>query len=147
MGDSVMIYNKAAEEKKWRLWKAAEEKKLRRLGVSEEVIKRLREADWDDFKSERRYLKHYDDRDTSLDWLTAGEVPLSVRTAQDLLNDIENEELLRVLMTVDKLTLQLVVWKMDGCSGVEISDRSGLSVATVKKRMERFKKKIIKFLK
>ena len=30
-----MAYNKAREEKKWRLWKEAEEKQLRSLGVSE----------------------------------------------------------------------------------------------------------------
>ena len=29
-----MAYNKAKEEKKWRLWKEAEEKQLRNLGVS-----------------------------------------------------------------------------------------------------------------
>lgn len=28
-----MAYNKAKEEKKWRLWKEAEEKQLRSLGV------------------------------------------------------------------------------------------------------------------
>ena len=27
-----MAYNKAKEEKKWRLWKKAEEKQLRKLG-------------------------------------------------------------------------------------------------------------------
>ena len=29
-----MAYNKAKEEKKWRLWKEAEEKKLRELGAA-----------------------------------------------------------------------------------------------------------------
>jgi RNA polymerase sigma-70 factor (ECF subfamily) len=142
MGDSIMIYNKAAEEKKWRLWKAAEEKKLRRLGVSEDVIKRLREADWDDFKSERRYLEHYADTDTYIDWLTAGEIPLGVRTAQDLLDDIESEELLRVLMTVDRLTLQLVVWKMEGCTSAEISRKSGLSINAIDLRIWHLRKKL-----
>ena len=33
-----MAYNKAKEEKKWRLWKEAEEKKLRSLGVDEDTI-------------------------------------------------------------------------------------------------------------
>lgn len=32
-----MAYNKAKEERKWRLWKEAEEKKLRSLGVSEDA--------------------------------------------------------------------------------------------------------------
>ena len=33
-----MVYNKAREEKKWRLWKEAEEKQLRSLGVNEDDI-------------------------------------------------------------------------------------------------------------
>ena len=33
-----MAYNKAKEEKKWRLWKEAEEKQLRSLGVNEDDI-------------------------------------------------------------------------------------------------------------
>ena len=37
-----MAYNKAREEKKWRLWKEAEEKQLRSLGVSEKDIEKLR---------------------------------------------------------------------------------------------------------
>ena len=31
-----MAYNKASEERKWRLWKEAEEKQMRELGVSED---------------------------------------------------------------------------------------------------------------
>ena len=34
--DKTMAYNKASEERKWRLWKEAEEKQLRELGVSED---------------------------------------------------------------------------------------------------------------
>ena len=41
-----MAYNKAREEKKWRLWKEAEEKQLRSLGVSENDIEKLRVHDW-----------------------------------------------------------------------------------------------------
>lgn len=37
-----MAYNKAKEEKKWRLWKEAEEKQLRNLGVDEDDIEKLR---------------------------------------------------------------------------------------------------------
>lgn len=44
-----MAYNKASEERKWRLWKEAEEKQLRELGVSEERIAQLRAYDWEVF--------------------------------------------------------------------------------------------------
>ena len=52
-----MAYNKAKEEKKWRIWKEAEEKKMRQLGVSEDVIQQLRVDDWAVFNSERRYYE------------------------------------------------------------------------------------------
>ena len=141
-----MAYNKAGAEKKWRLWKEAEEKRLRQLGVGEDVIMRLRKTDWDDFKAERRYLEHYADTDTYLDWLAADEVPADIRTAQDLLDDIDSEELYRLLLTVDKLTLQIVIWKMDGYSYAEISDKSGLSISTIKFRVWYLKQKIKKII-
>lgn len=50
-----MAYNKASEERKWRLWKEAEEKQLRELGVSEDRIAQLRAYDWEIFNSDRRY--------------------------------------------------------------------------------------------
>ena len=52
-----MAYNKAREEKKWRLWKEAEEKQLRSLGVSENDIEKLRVHDWAIFNSDRRYYQ------------------------------------------------------------------------------------------
>jgi RNA polymerase sigma-70 factor (ECF subfamily) len=142
-----MAYNKAGEEKKWRLWKEAEEKQLRQLGVGEDVIQRLREADWEDFNTERRYLEHCADTDTYLDWLAADEVPPDIRTAQDLLDDIDSAELHRLLLTVDKLTLQIAVLRMDGYSNAEISEKSGISLSTVKTRIWRLKRKIKNILK
>ena len=52
-----MAYNKAKEEKKWRLWKEAEEKQLRKLGVDESTIETLRSHDWAIFNSDRRYYQ------------------------------------------------------------------------------------------
>ena len=53
-----MAYNKAKEEYRWNQWKAEEEKILREQGVEEEMIQKLREYDWDDFKAERRFREH-----------------------------------------------------------------------------------------
>ncbi len=52
-----MAYNKAREERKWRLWKEAEEKQLRSLGISEGDIEKLRVHDWAVFNSDRRYYE------------------------------------------------------------------------------------------
>ena len=53
-----MAYNKAKEEYRWNQWKAEEEKILREQGVEEEMIQKLREYDWEDFKAERRFREH-----------------------------------------------------------------------------------------
>ena len=137
-----MAYNKAWAEKKWRLWKEAEEKQLRSLGVGEDIIQRLRKADWEDFNTERRYLQHYADANTYLDWLAAAEAPYEIHTAQDLLDDIDSVELHRLLLTVDKLTLQIAVWKMDGFSSAEIKQKTGLSINAINRRIYQLKRKI-----
>ena len=137
-----MAYNKAAEEKKWHLWKEAEEMELRRLGVGEDVILRLREADWEDFKAERRFYEHFPHTDTYIDWQAADEAPANIRTVQDLLDDIDSEELHRMLLSVDKLTVQIVVWMINGHSLRDIAKRLNLTEKTVYRRMDRLKEKI-----
>lgn len=64
-----MAYNKAKEEKKWRLWKEAEEKQLRSLGVNEDDIEKLRVHDWTIFNSDRRYYQRVQETGTYLDEL------------------------------------------------------------------------------
>ena len=61
-----MAYNKAKEEKKWRLWKEAEEKQLRNLGVTEDDIEQLRIHDWAIFNSDRRYYQRVQETGTYL---------------------------------------------------------------------------------
>lgn len=68
-----MAYNKASEERKWRLWKEAEEKQLRELGVSEEKIAQLRAYDWEMFNSDRRYYEHHAEGGDYLELLAAAE--------------------------------------------------------------------------
>ena len=62
-----MAYNKAREERKWRIWKEAEEKQLSSLGVSEGDIEKLRVHDWAIFNSDRRYYEKLQDAGTYLE--------------------------------------------------------------------------------
>ena len=47
-----MAFNKAREERKWKIRKEAEEKLMRKLGTDEDTIQKLREHDWKVFNSE-----------------------------------------------------------------------------------------------
>lgn len=63
-----------------------------------------------------------------------------------LLDEIENEALYQVLMTVDKHTLQIVLLKMQGYSTKEIAAMTGLTEKAIYKRIERLREKL-KFFK
>lgn len=61
-----------------------------------------------------------------------------------MLDNIENQHLHQALVTVDKLTLQIVLWKMDGYNSQQISQKCGLTVEAVNFLMWYLRKKIKK---
>jgi hypothetical protein len=100
-----MAYNKAREEKKWRLWKEAEEKQLRSLGVSEKDIEKLRVHDWAIFNSDRRYYQRMQETGTYLEEVAADMTQPEINTVEDFLDNIENQQLYQVLIKVDMSNL------------------------------------------
>ena len=142
-----MTFHKAKEEYKWKQWKEQEERILRKSGVSEEVIQRIRELDWQDFNADRRFWEHFSSNQEEL-YTQKTEEEFSVAlNIQQLLDSIENEQLLHILMETDKKTLQILLLKMWGFSVREIAGQMGLSEKTIYTRMERLKKKLKKVLK
>lgn len=141
-----MAYNKAKEEKKWRLWKAAEEKQLRSLGVSEDTIEKLRVHDWAIFNSDRRYYEKLQDAGTYLEEVAEDTTQPETKTVEDFLDSIENQQLYQVLIKVDRLTLQTVLLQLQGFSVPEIARTLGMNEDVVYKRIQRLKKKIKKLL-
>ena len=137
-----MAYNKAREEKKWRLWKEAEEKQLRSLGVSENDIETLRVHDWAIFNSDRRYYQRVQETGTYLDTVAASTDQAEPKTVQDFLDHIENQELYHVLITVDRLTLQIVLMKIQGYSTHEIARYLKITEKAVYRHMDRLKEKV-----
>ena len=141
-----MAYNKAREEKKWRLWKEAEEKQLRSLGVSENDIEKLRVHDWAIFNSDRRYYQRMQETGTYLEEVAADMTQPEINTVEDFLDNIENQQLYQVLIKVDRLTLQAVLLQIQGYSIAEIAAILGMKEDTVYKRLGRLKQKIKKLL-
>ena len=107
-----MAYNHGKEERRWKRWKLAEEKVLRACSMDENTIEQLRLWDRAMFNSDRRFYEKLQDTGTYLDSVAGSEAPTEIYTVEDLLNDIENAELLKALLTVDKLTLKISVLKM-----------------------------------
>ena len=150
-----MTFHKAKEESKWKQWKEQEERILRKSGVSEEVIQRLRELDWQDFNAERRFWEHFSSNQEELYTreleepssvvLNIQQLLDSVENEQLLLDSVENEQLLQVLLESDKKTLQILLLKMWGFSVHEIAGQMGLPEKTIYTRIERLKKKLKSF--
>ena len=142
-----MAYNKAREERKWRIWKEAEEKQLRSLGVNEDDIEKLRVHDWAIFNSDRRYYEKLQDAGTYLEEVAEDIAQPEVKTVEDFLDSIENQRLYQILIMVDKLTLQIVVMQLQGYSTHDIAASLSLTEQAVYKRMRRLREKIKKYLK
>ena len=130
-----MAYNKAREEKKWRLWKEAEEKQLRKLGVDESTIETLRTHDWAIFNSDRRYYQRMQEAGTYLDEVAEDTTPPEIKTVEDFLDNIENQHLYQVLIKVDRLTLQIALMKIQGYSTREIAVYLDITEKAVYRRM------------
>lgn len=142
-----MAYNKAKEERKWRLWKEAEEKKLRSLGVSEDTIEKLRTHDWAVFNSDRRFYRRLKDIDTYLERVAEDAIQPEIKTVEDFMDNIENQWLYQVLIKVDRLTLQIILMKIHGLSTREIASHLDITEKAVYRRMDRLKEKLKKFIK
>ena len=140
-----MAYNKAREEKKWRLWKEAEEKQLRSLGVSEDTIEQLRNHDWAIFNSDRRYYQRMQETGTYLEEVAEDTTLPEIKTVEDFLDNIENQQLYQVLIMVDRITLRIALMKMQGYSTREIAAYLGITEKAVYRRMDRLKEKLKKF--
>ena len=82
---------------------------------------------------------------TYLEEVAEDTTPPEVKTVENFLDSIENQQLFQVLVKVDRLTLQIVLWKIEGFSSSEISEKCGLSVNAVNFRMWHLRKKLKSF--
>lgn len=134
-----MAYNKARAEKEWLKWKAAEEAKLRKLGVDEDTIQRLHYYDWESFKAERNYQRWNVQSEEYISQQITEDQP-EITTTEQLLDEIESPELYTLLSKADKLTLKIVLYKLQGFTSLEIAQKTGLKETAVRQRISRLKK-------
>ncbi len=81
---------------------------------------------------------------TYLDTVAASTDQAELKTVQDFLDHIENQELYHVLITVDRLTLQIVLMKIQRYSTHEIARYLKITEKAVYRRMDRLKEKVKK---
>ncbi len=68
-----------------------------------------------------------------------------IKTVEDFLDSIENQQLYQILIKVDKLTLQIALLKIQGYSNREIAHSLNITEKAVYRRMDRLKEKLKKF--
>lgn len=143
-----MAYNHAAAEKKWLQWKEQEETKMRELGVDEETIRQLREYDRSEFNAERRYRQRQQPVENVIIEAerTDAMESISVGKPEDILDQITDERLLEILKKENKITLQILFYKLQGKSSKEIAAETGLSVSAVDYRVWYLRQKVKKAL-
>ena len=141
-----MAYNNGRENRKWLRWKEAEEKLLRECGVDENVIEQIRIDDRAEFNSDRRYYSRKWEVGSCLEDMAESGQDKEVNTVADLLDEIENENLYQVLVTVDGRTLKIVLLKMQGYSTKEIASLVHLTTGAIYARLDHLRKKIRKIL-
>ena len=134
-----MAYNKARAEKEWLKWKSAEEATLRELGVDEDTIQRLHYYDWESFKAERNYRGWNVQSEEYISQQITEDQP-EITTTEQLLDEIESPELYTLLSKADKLTLKIVLYKLQGFTSLEIAQKTGLKETAVRQRISRLKK-------
>ena len=139
-----MAFNKAKEERKWLNWKESEEKQMREFGVSEDVIEKIRKSDWTTFKAERCYYEKVISTDY-IEYFSQQEYKKEYKTLEDFLNDIENQELYFALLSIDKISLNIIFYKIQGYSVHEIAQILNLTENAIYMRIRVIKKKIKKF--
>ena len=136
-----MAYNKARAEKEWLKWKNEEEAKLRELGVDEDTIQRLHAYDWSVFKSDRRFYEPQGGWTARTDWDTAQWMEWPIRDGNALLDEVEDQQLLRLLSRESNSTLEIVYLKLCGFSSKEIGKKLGISASAVDLRISHLRKK------
>ena len=81
---------------------------------------------------------------TYLEDVAADMTQPEIKTVEDFLDNIENQQLYQVLIKVDRLTLRIAFMKVQGYSTREIASYLRITEKAVYRRLDRLKEKIQK---
>ena len=134
------------EDRKWRIWKEAEEKVLREHGVDEATIEQIVLTTGQTLIPTGGFTIGQAISGEYLEGMADREQSAEVKTVEDLLDEIEDENLYQALLTVDRRTLQIVLLKMKGYSTKEIAPLVHLTTGAIYARLDHLRKKLRKIL-
>lgn len=137
-----MKYNYNKEKTKWEKDKLLEEEILKKNNISQTIISELKNYDWNYFKRERSFRTHQNvTKDVFFD-LKATYDEKEINSINDLMDEIENENLYKILSKEDDITLKILVYKIQGYSTKEIANILGITIDNIYYRIKKLRKKI-----
>lgn len=131
-----MKYNYSREKIKWENEKILEEKLLKDNNIDQTIIKKLRDYDWIDFNKERSFRTHQSITKDVFFNLTETNDKKEINSINDLMDEIENENLYKILSKEDDVTLKILVYKIQGYSTKEIANILGITIDNIYYRIK-----------
>ena len=116
--------------------KFLEEKLLKKNNVNHAIINMLRNYDWNDFKRERSFRTHQNITKDVFFNLTETNDKKEINSINDLMDEIENENLYKILSKEDDVTLKILVYKIQGYSTKEIANILGITIDNIYYRIK-----------
>ena len=135
----MMSYNYIKEFLKWKKWKEQEEQLLRQEKVSEAIIKDLRDFDWQQFNSERRFRRNHNITNESFFLIYPVYDTREIKSVEDILDNIENEAFYEYLSENDPIILEVILLKIEGYSVKEISEMTNLPISSIYHKIKKLK--------
>ena len=137
-----MACNSLKEYWKWRRAKEAEEVELRTLGVGENTIAEIHDFDRITFNSNERFYKRLNDVGDFYEEIIPDESQREITSVEQLLDEIENPAMYKILKKASEKTLQIILMRVRGYSVKDISEILHLSKTSIYKRIEVVRKKL-----
>lgn len=131
-----MKYNYSREKIKWENEKILEEKLLKDNNIDQTIIKKLRDYDWIDFNKERSFRTPQNITKDVFFNLTETNDKKEINSINDLMDEIENENLYKILSKEDDVTLKILVYKIQGYSTKEIANILGITIDNIYYRIK-----------
>lgn len=139
-----MVYNSLKSYWIWRRKKEAEEKAWHELGVDENIIAELRDFDRIAYNSDDRFYKRLYDVGDFYEEIIADETLREVTSVEQLLDEVENPAMYKILKKASERTLQIFLMRVRWYSVKDISEILHISKTSVYERIKNVREKLNK---
>ncbi|MCM1060999.1 MAG: helix-turn-helix domain-containing protein [Eubacterium sp.] len=137
-----MAYNSLKAYWIWRRKKEAEEQGFRDIGVDENIIAELHDFDRIAFNSDDRYYKRLYDVGDFYEEIIADESQQEIVSVEQLLDEVENPAMYKILKKANEKTLQIILMRVRGYTVADISEILHISKTAVYERIKTVREKL-----